>query len=375
MLAAAAFAVNLDMRAVVPLLPSLADDLGVSVATAGLVATAYMLPYGAFQLVYGPLADRFGQLAVARGTLLGFALGATVCGLVGSFEMLVAARFLTGAVAAAAFPMGLAYIGEAFVYRDRPSALSVLITTTAVSQLLSLSLGGILAGVVSWRAIFLLDGAFAFAVALALFWVRGTERRPSGGTLAGFRALLGAGWRLVVILLAFLEGMLLFGGMTYLGAYLRDEWGLSYVAIGLCLGVYGAALVVSGRLLPWFARKVSEPGRFLFGGLANVVGYALLAATPSWEIATVLLIVLGFGFTGAHAVLQARATEIAPQARGTAIAGFACALFMGGSVGTALLGPAIDLVGYRLVLLGLAVAMVGFTAFGWRGLRIVAGPA
>ena len=36
------------MRSIVPLLPSRADDLGVSVATAGLVATAYMLPYGAF---------------------------------------------------------------------------------------------------------------------------------------------------------------------------------------------------------------------------------------------------------------------------------------------------------------------------------------
>lgn len=372
-LSAAAFAVSLDMRAIVPLLPSLADDLGVGVASAGLVATAYMLPYGAFQLVYGPLADRFGQLAVARGTLLGFALGATACGLVTSFEMLLVARFLTGAVAAAAFPMGLAYIGEAFAYRDRPSALSVLITTTAVSQLLSLALGGILAGFISWRAIFLLDGLLAFGIVGALCWVRGTERRRGGGTLTGFRALAGAGWKLLVILLAFLEGMLLFGGLTYLGAFLRDEWGLTYVAIGLCLGLYGVALVVSGRYLPLFARHVSEPGRFLAGGVASVVGYAVLAVAPSWEIATLVMILLGFGFTGAHAVLQARATEIVPQARSTAIAGFACALFMGGSIGTALIGSAIDLAGYRWVLAGLAGLMAGFTAFGWRGLRIVSG--
>ena len=358
------------MRSIVPLLPSLADDLGVSVATAGLVATAYMLPYGAFQLVYGPLADRFGRLPVARGTLLVFAIGTTLCGMIGSFEALVVMRFLTGSVAAAAFPMGLAYIGDAFEYRDRPAALSVLITTSAASQLLSLSLGGILAGFVSWRAIFFLDGALAFLILLALFWVRSAERIGEGpSVLAGFGQLFRTGWRLIVILLAFLEGMLLMGGMTYLGAYLRDRWGLSYVAIGLCLGVYGLALVVSGRMLPWVARRVAEPGRFVFGGLASALGYALIALVPSWEAATAMLVLLGFGWTGAHSVLQARSTEILPRARGTAIAVFACGLFMGGSVGTAVVGSGIDWAGYQAVLLALGAAMVGFTALGWYGLR------
>ena len=370
MLSAGAFAVNLDMRSIVPLLPSLANELHVSVATAGLVATAYMLPYGAFQLVYGPLADRFGRLPIARGTLLVFAVGTTLCGLVSSFETLVVMRFLTGAVAAAAFPMGLAYIGDAFEYRERPGALSVLITTSAASQLLSLSLGGILSDFVSWRAIFFLDGAMAFLIVLALFWVRGAERpSETGGALAGFRALLKTRWRLVVILLAFLEGALLMGGMTYLGAYLRDRWGLSYAAIGLCLGAYGAALVVSGRLLPWAARRVTEPGRFVLGGLASALGYALIALVPTWEAATLMLAVLGFGWTGAHSVLQARSTEILPQARGTAIAVFACGLFMGGSVGTAVVGTGIDVAGYQTVLLGLAAAVLGFTALGWWGLR------
>ncbi|MGE3909688.1 MAG: MFS transporter [Chloroflexota bacterium] len=369
-LAAGAFAVNLDMRSIVPLLPSLAEDLGVNVATAGLVATAYMLPYGAFQLVYGPLADRFGRLPIARGTLLAFAVGTTACGLISSFEMLVVTRFLTGAVAAAAFPMGLAYVGDAFEYRDRPAAISVLITTSAASQLLSLSLGGILAGYVSWRAIFFLDGIMASLIVLALFWVRSPPRTSEAGSaLAGFRDLFQVGWRLIVILLAFLEGMLLMGGMTYLGAYLRDRWGLSYVAIGLCLGVYGLALVISGRILPWAARRVPEPGRFVFGGLASAAGYLLIALAPDWELATLTLVLLGFGWTGAHAVLQARSTEILPKARGTAIAVFACGLFMGGSVGTATIGAGIDQAGYQPVLLGLAVAMLAFTGLGWWGLR------
>jgi predicted MFS family arabinose efflux permease len=373
MLSAGAFAVNLDMRAVVPLLPNLAADLGVNIATAGLVATAYMLPYGLFQLVYGPLADRWGRLPIARGTLLVFVLGTTACGLAASFEALVAIRFLTGAVAAAAFPMGLAFIGDAFDYEDRPSALSVLLTASAISQLLSLALGGILADFVSWRAIFFLDGAMALLILLGLFWIRGNERPAAhGGTLAAYRAVFGAGRRLIVILLAFLEGMLLMGGMTFLGAYLRDRWELSYVVIGLCLGLYGAALVVSGRMLPWAARRMSEPGRFVIGGVLSVVGYLALAAVPSWQAAALLMIPLGFGWTCAHSVLQARSTEILPRARGTAIAVFACGLFLGGAAGTALIGGMIESIGYQLTLAALGVAVVGFTALGWWGIKTTA---
>jgi YNFM family putative membrane transporter len=373
MLALGAFAVNLDMRAVVPLLPNLAADLGVNISTAGLVATAYMLPYGLFQLVYGPLADRWGRLPIARGTLLVFVLGTTACGLATSFEMLVGIRILTGAVAAAAFPMGLAFIGDAFEYEDRPSALSVLLTTSAISQLLSLALGGILADFVSWRAIFFLDGALAFLILLGLFWIRGTERPAStGGTLAAYRAVFGAGRRLIVMFLAFLEGMLLMGGMTFLGAYLRDRWELSYVVIGLCLALYGAALVISGKLLPWAARRMSEPSRFVLGGILSVAGYVGLALVPSWQAAAALMIPLGFGWTAAHSVLQARSTEILPRARGTAIAVFACGLFMGGAAGTALIGGLIGAVGYQVTLGALGVSVIGFTVLGWWGLKTTA---
>src|SRR5215212_5302118 len=92
-MAAGAFTVNLDSRSIIPLLPSLAEDLGVGIAAAGFIATAYMLPYGAFQLAYGPLADRVGRVPVARLTLLGFAVGAVACAFADSFQTLVMLRF------------------------------------------------------------------------------------------------------------------------------------------------------------------------------------------------------------------------------------------------------------------------------------------
>ena len=58
LLIAAIFVVSIDSRVITPILPAIADDLGVTIGRAGLIVTAYLLPYGLFQLFYGPLADR-----------------------------------------------------------------------------------------------------------------------------------------------------------------------------------------------------------------------------------------------------------------------------------------------------------------------------
>ncbi|HEX5166786.1 MAG TPA: MFS transporter, partial [Thermomicrobiales bacterium] len=56
LLIGAIFVVSIDSRVITPILPAIADDLDVSVGRAGLIVTAYLLPYGLFQLIYGPVA-------------------------------------------------------------------------------------------------------------------------------------------------------------------------------------------------------------------------------------------------------------------------------------------------------------------------------
>ena len=58
------------------------------------------------------------------------------------------------------------------------------------------------------------------------------------------------------------------------------------------------------------------------------------------------VILIGGGFPICHSVLQTRGTEIAPEARGTAISFFVFALFMGGALGTAALGLVLDARGF-----------------------------
>jgi predicted MFS family arabinose efflux permease len=168
-LGVATFMVGLDGRVVAPLLPSIASEFGVSISTAGYLVSGYLLPYGLFQLAYGPLADRFGKVRVAATAMIAFSAGTALCGAFGSFTAVLVARAFTGAAAAALIPLTIAYIGEVVPYGRRQASLAMLMASSGAAQAFGTSLGGLVAVVVSWRQVFPLLGALSGAVTLWLF--------------------------------------------------------------------------------------------------------------------------------------------------------------------------------------------------------------
>lgn len=357
---------NLDARAIVPLLKSVADEFEIGVGAAGIVVTAYMIPYGVLQLVYGPIADRVGRVAVARVALVSFGIAAGACGFASSLETLTVFRFLAGATAAAIFPMGLAYIGDSFDYRDRPAAISVLMTASASGNLMSLALGGVLAGTLGWRAMFVVSACMTMVTAIGLFAVRTRPAPPSpGGTMVAYREVLGSGRAMALCGLGFVEGVVMMAGMSYYGAFLRETWLLPYEMIGGLLAANGIGAVVMSRLLPVFASRTTESLRFLVGMLLCALAFAVSALVTDWWPTTLMLVLMGAAFVYAHTVLQAQSTEVLPRRRGTVIAVFACLLFTGGALGTALLGWTISAAGYGPSFLGIAAGFVVLAVLGW----------
>ena len=77
----AGFIVMADNWVVSPILPAIAKSFDVDPARAGILIAAYMLPFGLFQLVFGPLADRFGKLRVIMSTMVFFTLATALCSL------------------------------------------------------------------------------------------------------------------------------------------------------------------------------------------------------------------------------------------------------------------------------------------------------
>jgi predicted MFS family arabinose efflux permease len=389
-LTAAAFLVSLDRAIFAPLLPAIARDLHSTIGAAGLAVTAYTIPYGVCQLFYGPAADRAGKIAVVRWAVLVFAAGTALCGLAPALSVLDALRAATGGAAAAVIPLALAYIGDVVVYERRQQTIATLMGVTSLGSALSTAVGGVVGNFLTWRALFWFYGVCSLLITAVLFRVpqrpaASAEASPVTSTAANEstqglvpsaakRERRGDRWgwhrysrvladrraQLLYVLVG-LEGVFIQGGFTYLGAYLQDRFGLDYLRIGLLLACYGIGTVLASRLLRRLHGHVGERTLILVGGMLFVLGFFSLAPLPDWRLFPLAAFGMGVGFSFFHSTLQVRATELVPSLRGTSVALFAFALFLGAGLGTATLGWLVTVAGYIPLVLTCAIGMLVVT--------------
>src|SRR5688500_3237907 len=106
-----AFAID----AMIPALPAIGDDLNVARENhRQLVVVAYMIGFGSTQLLWGPLADRFGRKPILATGIALYAMFALLCGIAESFTLLIAARALQGASAAVTRVLVVAMVRDLF---------------------------------------------------------------------------------------------------------------------------------------------------------------------------------------------------------------------------------------------------------------------
>jgi len=371
-LGAGTFFVGLDARIVAPLLPRIALEFDTSVGNASTVISSYLLPYGLCQLAYGPLADRYGKARIAAYTFLVFSLGTAACGAFASFWALLVMRALTGAAAAAIFPLTIAYIGDTVPYSSRQATLGLLMASAGAAQGLGASVGGLMGQIWSWRTIFpALGGA---STVLALWLLRAsknavkTPRSPSGvGYWQALRSPLGP-----VLVVVCVEGALFMGAFPFTSGLMESRFGSGPLEIGLVLGVAGVAQIVVAKLLPAMLARAGETRLMQLGGAAMAAAYLLTAFAPSPVWVGVGTALLGGGFCACHSTLQARASEAFVAGRGRALALFAFSLFVGAGAGTLLTAAASEHFGYAS---SFTVASVAFALFTLLAPRASALPA
>ena len=365
----AGFVVSADIRVLAPLLPAIAGDFSVSIGTAGLTIAVYAFAYAIGQFFYGPLGDRVGKVRVIRVVLLCFAIGTALCGLAPSFPALLVLRLLTGAFAAGVIPMSLAYFGDLVPdYAERRRTIGTFLSALVSGQVFGQALGGVLAGLFSWNAIFLVLGGVALVIAAAIWRYPASApvhhpdaRRPS------FRRIFAADRPLYLLVLA--EMIIYLGPFSFAGAELVSETGASYPLAGLLLTLFAAGSIIASRTLHQVSFAEDDGTRVALGVVVGAAGFALLATVPGAVLFATAVFLLGLGMTFAHSTLQTRATEVNPGARGSAVALFAGLANFGSAIGTFIAGVAIDTWSYGALFSGVVVAMLAFAAVARRVLR------
>jgi predicted MFS family arabinose efflux permease len=313
--------------------------------------------------MFGPLADRFGKIAVCTYAMLAFSVGTACTALWPSFEAIVTLRALTGATAAGLIPLTLAYIGDTVPYERRQASIGTLMATAGAAQALSTSLGGSIAALLSWRAVFPLLGALAFGAALVLYVTGRNQRRkrPPSAERPVYGDVLRAPGMLPLLALVASEGFLFMGGFSFLSGWLEQRFRLGALAIGFVLSVAGLAQLATAWRLRHLLARFSERRMLGGGGAALAAAFILAALAPHWSVVALGCGLLGVGFICCHTTLQTRATEAYPAGRGTAVALFAFSLFLGSGIGTAALGLLLDPLGFQRLFLLIGALLAAFT--------------
>ncbi|MER7433994.1 MULTISPECIES: MFS transporter [Pseudonocardia] len=338
---------TVDRFAIAPLLVPIAASFSAPLAAAAGAAGGYFLAYGLMQVVWGVLSDRIGRVRVMRLALVGAVLGGVASVLAPTLAVLVVARVVTGACTAALIPAALVYVGDTWPAAVRQRPLSDLLAATALGTAVATAGAGLLADLAGWRVVL---GATAAGCAVLFVALRAlpepdgartTSRGIVDAVLRPLAAVAGNGWARLVLALAFVEGAVVLGVLTYLAPSLQAG-GSSAALAGLAAGGYGVGAVLFSRVVRRLVGRLRPAALAAVGGGFLVIAWVFPLVVVHPVTVAVAGLCLGGAWAFLHSTLQTWATEVVPQARATAVALFATLLFLGSSAGTALGAPLAD---------------------------------
>ena len=239
----------------------------------------------------------------------------------------------------------MAYLGDVIPSDRLQPILARYASGYILGQLFGQAAGGVLGDLFGWRNVFFaLGGLFALAAAGLIFELiadpkhaRARPKQPAARR--SFRAdmlrFFPIPLRAIRRDLRFLEGALAWGAFAYIGANLHLRFGLSFTLVGLTVACFGVGGLIYAGLVRHLVYRLgqSRPRRDRRALIA--AAYVVLAFQPAWWLAPVAVTAIGLGFYMFHNTLQTKATQMTPEARGTAVAIFSSALYFGQTAGVA----------------------------------------
>ena len=365
--AACAFASGFALRLVDPIVLPVAGHFAVSATSAAMLNTAYALPYALAQPFLGPIGDRFGKQRCIQVCIAGLALMLGAGALADSFAFLLATRVFAGIFAGGLIPLVLAGLGDTYAMSERQVALGRMLFAIISGQMLGSVVSGFANVAFGWRsALFVASGVGAIAAIVAWTQMPAAAPRDSDAAPASFGTLYArvfanpkATWLYGAVLL---EGALFYGLFPFMSEILvattsRGGNAIS-VETGIVLGAFGIGGLLYAASVRTLLRRVGVRRMCLLGSAGGAACYAALTVVPLWWLDAAAMFCAGLAFYMLHNSMQTEATELAPAARASAVALFACGFFVGQGLGPLVFGGLLHALGPRISLVLVAAAIV-----------------
>jgi YNFM family putative membrane transporter len=357
-----AFLTVVDLFATQAILPSLTRAYGVTPAAMGTAVNASTIGMAAAGLLVALFSRRIDR---RRGILLSLALLAIPTALLavapglGTFTAL---RIVQGLFMSAAFTLTLAYLGERCSAKDAAGAFAAYITGNVASNLFGRLMAAAVVDHLGLAANFYLFALLNLCGAVLVYGTIKHTPPMTASTPAGrsplaiwaehlrndlLRTSFGIGF---LILFAFI------GIFTYVNFVLvREPLGLGMMQLGFVYLVFLPSIVTT----PLAGRAVQRLGtRLTFWAALAIAGAGLpLLVLPSLAAVMAGLVLVGVGTFFAQATATSFVSQAATTDRAAASGIYLACYFLGGLVGSAVLGQLFDRLGWTACVTGVGVAL------------------
>ena len=288
-----AFAIGTTEFVIVGLVPTIAQDLGVSLPSAGLLVSLYAVGVAIGAPVLTALTGRWPRKAVLLSLMALFVVGNLFAWQAPSYESLIIARILTGLAHGVFFAIG-STIATSLVSKDKEaSAIAIMFTGLTVALVTGVPLGTLIGQNFGWRATFLvvsLLGLIAF-IGSALLVPKNLKQSAPAKLREQLQVLMEPRLLLVYLITALGYGGT-FTAFTYLAPILEQVSGFSSNAIAMVLLVYGVSVAV-GNI--WGGKLADSQGpikalSIIFSALTLVLlAFTFTASNPILAVLTILV--------------------------------------------------------------------------------------
>lgn len=340
-LALGAFAVGTEGFVIAGILPALSRDLGVSLAAAGQLVTAFSLAYALGSPLLAIATAGWPRERVLRWAMGGFALANLVAAFAPGYWSLMASRVLLALAAGLFMPTAGAYAAAAVAPAQRGRALGFVYLGMTTAMVIGVPLGTVIGGHLGWRATFAgvaLLGLLALA-GLCLPRARQVMQAP-----ASLRERFAVAKRPEVLRglgVTFFAIGGAFAVYTYLAPFLHGV-GVGEQAVAWVLMVFGvggaAGNMLGGALADRRGPHYVIP-RVIVGLLFIFSALSLFALWLPHPVAAVLVVVLvgAWGVTGWSfpPAQQSHLVHLAPQLTPVVLSLNSSAMYLGVSLGAA----------------------------------------
>lgn len=357
-----------------PAFPQMATDLGVQPGAIQLTFSASLLGLTLGQLIYGPMADRFGRKRPMIVGLVIFILASIGCALAPTLGILVALRFIQALGGCGGMVIARAIIRDCYSGTEMARMMSAMMVVFALAPVLAPSIGAAILTFASWHWLFVFLAAFGAYCLIAVLTLPETlepARRTDHGfvdSMRAYRSIARNRQFLLATLISACSSTMLFAYISSSPTVFMDSYGVTAGMFGVIFGLNSVFFAVGAQVNMRLLRRF-EVATLLRGFLAvQTVGAALVLAAavlhlPILLIALPLMVaMLCFGGVQGNATTEAMrpfAQNAGSAAALSGVIGMGCGTVISAVLGSLNGSPPIEMGVAMLaaVVIGLVIAI------------------